>query len=88
MPRFLHLAARFPKRELAIHRLCAREPEFRGLCNDYEEAVTAFRFWEAPENVDRGKADDFRRLAAEIEADILAFLDALQGRPHQRRPDD
>jgi hypothetical protein len=75
LPTFAHLLARFPARELAIHRLHAREPEFRGLCNDYEEAVSALRYWETRKNVDEEKAGDFRRLAAEIEADIVAFLD-------------
>ena len=75
MPTLAHLLARFPTHELAIHRLYAREPEFRGLCNDYEEAVSALRYWEARKKVDEGKVADFRRLAAEIEADIVAFLD-------------
>ena len=48
LPKLAHLIHRFPECELAIHRGYAQDSEFRGLCDDYEEAVTALRYWEAP----------------------------------------
>lgn len=80
LSKFPHLLGQMPERELAIRRLCAHVPEFRGLCDDYEEAVTAQHFWEAPAKADESKAGEFRRLAAEIEADIRRYLDGLPGR--------
>ena len=85
LPKLAHLVARFPECELAIHRGYAQDSEFRGLCDDYEEAVTALRYWEAPGKADAVKAEDFRRLAIEIAGDIATFLDASRCGPH---PDD
>jgi len=85
LPRLAHLIHRFPECELAIHRGYAQDSEFRGLCDDYEEAVTALRYWESPGSADAAKAEDFRRLATEIAEDIAAFLDANRCGPH---PDD
>jgi hypothetical protein len=66
------LAARFPDRELAIRRLCHRDSEFLGVCEDYEEAVAALRRWQARE--DEAKAEEYRRLVAELEEEILGDL--------------
>jgi hypothetical protein len=85
LPKLAHVVARFPEYELAIHRGYARDSEFRGLCDDYEEAVTALRYWEAPGKADAVKTEDFRRLTIEIAGDIATFLDASRCGPH---PDD
>jgi hypothetical protein len=85
VPRLAHLIDRFPECELAIHRGYAQDSEFRGLCDDYEQAVTALHYWEAPGKADAVKAEDFRRLAIEIAGDIASFLDAGGCGPH---PDD
>jgi hypothetical protein len=66
------LAARFPDRELAIRRLCHRDSEFLGVCEDYEEAVAALRRWQA--RADEAKAEEYRRLVAELEEEILGDL--------------
>ncbi len=81
MPNLAHLIDRFPECELAIQRGYAQDSEFRCLCDDYEEAVTALRYWEAPGKADAAKAEDFRRLATEIEGDIAALLDASRCGP-------
>lgn len=65
-----HVLSLFPAAELAIHRLYASDAAFRGICDDYEEALAALRHWEG----DDARARDFRRLAAEIESEIAAFL--------------
>lgn len=67
--------ARFPARELEIRRQCARDPEFRRVCEDYEVAVKALRHWECSE----GHADreaEYRQLVDEIANEIAACLDA------------
>ena len=41
------LVSRFPQHELVIHRLWAREGEFRAVCGEYEAALAALRHWES-----------------------------------------
>ena len=72
MARIAHVLSRFPTAELVIHRLYVQDPAFRGICDDYEEAVAALRHWEACNDA---RAGDFRLLASEIEAEIADFLD-------------
>jgi hypothetical protein len=69
------LLERFPSRELDIHRLCARDAEFRSVCEDYEVALKAFQHWESvAQNAVR--ADEYRQLAGEIADEIAERLDA------------
>ncbi|TPE47728.1 hypothetical protein [Amaricoccus solimangrovi] len=79
MGRLVHVVALFPDDELAIHRLYTRDAGFRAVCDDYEEALAALARWET---VDAAKADDFRRLASEIEAEIAAYLRQTAGGGH------
>jgi hypothetical protein len=62
--------SRFPDAELVIHRLYGRDPAFRELCDDFEDAVAARRRWMS----DRDRAGEFARLAGEIELEIAAVL--------------
>lgn len=71
MGRIAHVVSRFPDSELAVHRLYARDTAFRAVCDDYEESLAALERWEP---VDAARADDFRQLASEIEAEIAAYL--------------
>jgi hypothetical protein len=87
LPRVAHLLARFPERELAIRRLFARDARFKEVCEDYEDASKALRHWEAAGSSGEAKAEDYRRIVAELEADVLAYLDeAPANRPPT--PDD
>ncbi len=79
MERFAHVLSRFPGDELAVHRLYAHDAAFRGICDDYEEAMAALGHWRD----DPIRAGDFRRLAGEIEIELAAYL--RQG-PGVRRP--
>jgi hypothetical protein len=83
LPKVAHLLARFPDCEFAIHRLYARDAAVRAICDDYEEAVTALRHWESADPTDAAKAEDYRQLADEIEAEIVAILDGARA---GRRP--
>lgn len=75
MPKLAHLLARFPDRELAIHRLLARDARFRELCEDFEDASKALQHWEAAGSTGEAKAEDYRALLAELEGEIRACLD-------------
>lgn len=66
--------------QLPQHRHALRERmlvdrEFRSLCEDYGDAREALRHWEV--SADRNRAarvEEFRRLMAELESEILAEL--------------
>jgi len=74
------IVARFPQRELDIRRRCARDPRFRSICADYEEATTAYRYWQrVAEDGDR-RAADYATFLGELEAEILAQLDRSKSR--------
>ena len=69
------LLERFPSRELDIHRLCARDAEFRSVCEDHEVALKALQHWESVAQ-DPVRADEYRQLAGEIADEIAVRLDA------------
>ena len=71
---------RFPLRELEIRRQSARDPKFEEICRDYDEALMALRRWEGAGPAGATRAEDYRRILEELEAEILAILD----RPRRR----
>jgi hypothetical protein len=75
VPKLAHLLARFPDRELAIHRVFARDDRFRELCEDFEDASNALEFWEAAGSGGEVKAGDYRGLLAELEVELLERLE-------------
>jgi hypothetical protein len=79
---FMPLIERFPDHELAIRRLCNLDSEFRGACEDYCEAAEAVVRWSKTELMDR--AEEFRVILKELEADILDVLNADQLRVAKR----
>jgi hypothetical protein len=74
------IVARFPRRELEIHRRCARDASFRSICTDYEEAATALRHWQKVANEGYRKkevdhmVEEYTNFLDELEAEILAHL--------------
>ena len=86
MRKIAALVERIPARELEVRRLYARDEEFRGICDDYLDAQEALRHWQVVER-NETRADEYRRLAAEFEAEIVAFLDAARAsRSHGEEP--
>jgi hypothetical protein len=72
----------FPDRELEIHRLCARDPEFASDCEDFSDALAASARWEAIGTGGASRASEYRQIAGELAATILAALDAERRRRH------
>ncbi len=70
MPDLVSMIRRFSKHEFEIRSRCARDPEFRAICEDYAVATRALARWEK----DRLKAEDYRQLIRELEDEILAHL--------------
>ena len=69
------IVTRFPLRELEIHRRCARDPKFAEICEDYGEALQALRHWEGAGPAGAARAEEYRRILEELEAEMLAILD-------------
>jgi hypothetical protein len=68
------IVERFPEQELAIRRLCNRDPGFLGSCEDYEVAATALSHWEGAGDAYTARADEYRQLLVEIEDEVLQGL--------------
>ena len=73
MPALSSLIERFPRHELAIHRLYSRDAAFRAICGDHEMALAALHRWVAAGVDDRVR--EYRELVAEIETEIGALLE-------------
>jgi hypothetical protein len=80
------VVARFPKRELEIHRQYARDPKFREICEDYGVALAELQHCEAAGPAGAARAEDYRRIRDELEAELLGVLDCSRG--CGRRPDE
>ncbi|TWA67373.1 hypothetical protein FBZ82_107351 [Azospirillum brasilense] len=70
-----HVVERFPDLEAMIKQHSADNRFFRGLCEDYGEAVDVLRGWEASSR-GRGskRTDACRALIADLEQEILLEL--------------
>jgi hypothetical protein len=75
MSRLTASLERFPVREFEIRRICARDAEFRSICEDHEAAVAALRHWARVGGHEVREAE-YSRLADEIADEILARLDS------------
>lgn len=68
------LAPLFPSYELTLHRLYAKDADFRCLYNDWLDATEACERWQAAGGSNAEKAAEYRLLASEIETEILQRL--------------
>ena len=65
---------RFPDRADAILRIAAADPLFSSLCDDYQLCMEAMIRFEAYSTAAPRRADEYRQLALELEAEILDRL--------------
>lgn len=71
-----HVLDRLPRRQRMLRERMLRDPTFRSICEDYGTAVEALTRWEASgEAGSRARADEFRQLVQDLEAEILVALD-------------
>ncbi|MGE3990843.1 hypothetical protein [Pseudorhodoplanes sp.] len=75
MEHIVSIVARFPGREFEIRQRCIRDPEFRSVCADYEEAAAALQHWQKAEAEADRRVEEYRSLLEELGAEILAQLD-------------
>jgi hypothetical protein len=73
------LARRFPQHTSKIRRLRARDPDFRSICDDYDDARRALKHWEAASQAAPERIAEYREILRELEAEALAILEAFQG---------
>jgi hypothetical protein len=73
------LARRFPQHASKIRRLRARDPDFRSVCNDYDDAWRALKGWEAAGQAAAERVAEYREILEELEAEALAILEACEG---------
>lgn len=82
MPNVAAAVHHFPYRELEIHRLSARDSEFACDCEDFSDALAAAARWEAVGTSDASRAAEYRQIADELAARIIAALDGERRRRH------
>ena len=74
VPKLAAAVHRFPERELEIHRLCQKDPDFAAVCEDLTDALAALEHWRVVGAASR--VEEYRDLVDELAAEVLAALDA------------
>jgi hypothetical protein len=74
------LSRRFPLHASKIRRLQARDPDFRSICNDYDDTWRALKHWEAASQAAPERVAEYRQMLNELEAEALAILEAFEGK--------
>jgi hypothetical protein len=62
----------FGEHEFAVRRLYATDPDFQEICEDYAIAVRSLERWKDNQE----KSAEYQNIITEIEAEILAYLEA------------
>lgn len=76
------VVGRHPHHEGVISSLYRTDPTFRSLCEDYCECLQSLARWTSEAGEDAAVyQQDYRELLAELEADILRYLDRLSVSP-------
>ena len=72
-----HILKQFPEKSHTITHLMDEDPEFRGLCEDYDVCVKALRHWEKSKEPEaKTRVDEYRILVKELEGEIRAALES------------
>jgi hypothetical protein len=76
-----HILERFPDQRDRIALLMAKDPEFRSICEDYEDCVNALRYWVQSKEPDaETRSIEYRTLILELEEEITQALAAPKPR--------
>jgi len=74
------LIRRFPDRAARLRQLYPADDEFRAICEDYGDALRALAHWShADQSFAAARVEEYREIAQELEAEVLAALDARAG---------
>jgi outer membrane protein assembly factor BamD (BamD/ComL family) len=80
VPRIDGLVRQLPRHEFAIRRLYASDPEFRAVCCDYCEVRRALEYWQVTDRSMPERVEEYRRMLDELEAEVLAAVNAFRHR--------
>ena len=73
-----HLERRFPQWQVIIEQLFNNDPDFRALCNNYEETAKTLAFWirlsRLPAKLIDREKHDCKAFLQELETDIILTL--------------
>ena len=71
-----HILKQFPEKSHTINHRMNEDPEFRGLCEDYDVCVKALRHWEQSKKPEaKTRVNEYRTLIQELEGEIRAALE-------------
>lgn len=71
--------ARFPEAKAKLRTLALADPAFREVCEEYALAQQSLaRFETRPDAAERPEVDDYRTVIAELEGEIVRFLEGDQ----------
>ena len=66
----------FPDTDELIHRLYARDDDFKLLCRDYADALEAIQTWRQSVNTEAPKrVFEYQSLVGELQKDIRQYLE-------------
>ena len=72
-----HIRRRFPEKSETLALLMAEDPEFRAICEDYDDCVHACRYWAQSKDPDAEiRVKEYRTLIKELENEIIEALDS------------
>lgn len=75
MAQIADLLKRFPRHELAIRRRYAYDATFRTICQDYSEALRAFRYWQSTGAASDDQLEQYRQLLIDLEDEVSTYID-------------
>jgi len=72
-----HIQKRFPEKSETIAHFMEKDPEFRAICEDYDDCVHAWQYWaQSKEPQAETRVDEYRTLIKELENEIVEALDS------------
>ena len=78
VPQITAVVSRFPRHELAIRRLYSRDATFREICEDYDEALRALRYWQSAATSSDPRIEQYRELVSELESEISGLVEGCE----------
>jgi hypothetical protein len=78
VPQITAVVSRFPRHELSIRRLYSRDATFREICEDYDEALRALRYWQSAATSSDPRIEQYRELVSELESEISGLVEGCE----------
>lgn len=71
---FNELALREPAQSVRARTLALRDPTFRSICEDYDEARRAAERWRISDDINLDRAQEFNRIAEDLREEAINYL--------------